>query len=86
MTLRKSGHLSTSLQVSIGLRVVCATPSSRDLCRRPRKLTAEQLANNRALVQQLKARTDNVKGQAVHVGAGFPLRRFNLDIGDGEFR
>lgn len=44
----------------------------------------EQLANNRALVQQLKARTENVKGQAVHVGAGFPLRRFNLDISDGE--
>lgn len=27
----------------------------------------------------------NVKGQAVHAGAGFPLRRFNLDISDGEY-
>lgn len=48
------------------------------------KLTAEQLANNRALVTQLQSRADNVKGQAVHVGSGFPLRRFNLDISDGE--
>ncbi|CAK9779930.1 hypothetical protein CC85DRAFT_287600 [Cutaneotrichosporon oleaginosum] len=47
---------------------------------------SEQLANNRALVEQLKSRADNVKGQAVHVGAGFPLRRFNLDISDEEFQ
>ncbi|TXT13712.1 hypothetical protein VHUM_01079 [Vanrija humicola] len=47
---------------------------------------SEQLANNRALVQQLKSRTENVKGQAVHAGAGFPLRRFNLDISDEEFQ
>lgn len=45
---------------------------------------AEQLAANRALVTQLKSRSDNVKGQATHVGAGFPLRRFNVDISDGE--
>ena len=25
-----------------------------------------------------------VKGQAVHTGVGFPLRRFNVDISDGE--
>lgn len=30
------------------------------------------------------SRSDNVKGQAAHVGTGFPLRRFNLDIADGE--
>ncbi|GMK57116.1 hypothetical protein CspeluHIS016_0309560 [Cutaneotrichosporon spelunceum] len=47
---------------------------------------SEQLANNRALVEQLKSRADNVKGQAAHVGAGFPLRRFNLDIADEEFQ
>ncbi|BEI84307.1 hypothetical protein CcaverHIS002_0409110 [Cutaneotrichosporon cavernicola] len=47
---------------------------------------SEQLANNRALVEQLKSRADNVKGQATHVGAGFPLRRFNLDIADEEFQ
>ncbi|KAL1411154.1 hypothetical protein Q8F55_002104 [Vanrija albida] len=47
---------------------------------------SEQLANNRALVQQLKSRTENVKGQSVHAGAGFPLRRFNLDISDEEFQ
>ena len=43
----------------------------------------DQLHSNRALVSQLMSRSDNVKGQAVHVGTGFPLRRFNLDIGDG---
>ncbi|WWC63985.1 uncharacterized protein I303_106591 [Kwoniella dejecticola CBS 10117] len=47
---------------------------------------SEQLANNRALVTQLKSRSDNVKGQAVHAGAGFPLRRFNLDITNEEFQ
>lgn len=46
---------------------------------------SEQLSNNRALVAQLKARAENVKGQAVHVGTGFPLRRFNLDISNEEF-
>ncbi|OWT38688.1 hypothetical protein J008_04008 [Cryptococcus neoformans] len=46
---------------------------------------SEQLSNNRALVTQLKARAENVKGQAVHVGTGFPLRRFNLDISNEEF-
>jgi hypothetical protein len=35
-------------------------------------------------VKQLKERAENVKGQAAHAGAGFPLRRFNLDISDGE--
>ncbi|WWC73054.1 uncharacterized protein I206_107019 [Kwoniella pini CBS 10737] len=47
---------------------------------------SEQLANNRALVTQLKSRSDNVKGQAAHVGTGFPLRRFNLDISNEEFQ
>ncbi|WVQ81282.1 hypothetical protein IAT38_003405 [Cryptococcus sp. DSM 104549] len=47
---------------------------------------SEQLSNNRALVTQLKARSENVKGQAVHVGTGFPLRRFNLDITNEEFQ
>ncbi|WVR09036.1 hypothetical protein IAU60_006096 [Kwoniella sp. DSM 27419] len=46
---------------------------------------SDQLSNNRALVTQLKARSENVKGQAAHVGAGFPLRRFNLDISNEEF-
>ena len=45
---------------------------------------SDQLAANRALVTQLKGRGDNVKGQAAHVGTGFPLRRFNLDISDGK--
>ncbi|KAL7420990.1 hypothetical protein Q5752_003874 [Cryptotrichosporon argae] len=45
----------------------------------------EQNNNNRALIEQLKARADNAKGQAAHVGTGFPLRRFNLDISDEEF-
>ena len=45
---------------------------------------SEQLASNRALVTQLKGRGENVKGQAAHVGTGFPLRRFNLDISDGK--
>lgn len=43
----------------------------------------EQLAANQAMVKQLKERSENVKGQAAHAGAGFPLRRFNLDISDG---
>ncbi|TYJ57351.1 hypothetical protein B9479_001890 [Cryptococcus floricola] len=47
---------------------------------------SEQLSNNRALVTQLKARADNVQGQAVHVGTGFPLRRFNVDISAEEFQ
>ncbi|WWD21235.1 hypothetical protein CI109_105719 [Kwoniella shandongensis] len=47
---------------------------------------SEQLSNNRALVTQLKSRSDNVKGQAAHVGTGFPLRRFNLDITNEEFQ
>ncbi|WVF65516.1 hypothetical protein IAT40_000244 [Kwoniella sp. CBS 6097] len=47
---------------------------------------SEQLANNRALVIQLKSRSDNVKGQAAHVGTGFPLRRFNLDISNEQFQ
>ncbi|WWC91165.1 uncharacterized protein L201_006106 [Kwoniella dendrophila CBS 6074] len=47
---------------------------------------SEQLASNRALVTQLKSRSDNVKGQAAHVGTGFPLRRFNLDISNEEFQ
>lgn len=28
--------------------------------------------------------TDLEQGQAVHTGTGFPLRRFNIDISDGE--
>ncbi|WVN87918.1 uncharacterized protein L203_103115 [Cryptococcus depauperatus CBS 7841] len=47
---------------------------------------SEQLSNNRALVTQLQARAENVKGQAVHAGTGFPLRRFNLDISNEEFQ
>ncbi|RXK38991.1 hypothetical protein M231_03721 [Tremella mesenterica] len=46
---------------------------------------SEQLQTNRALVLQLKAKSENVKGQATHVGTGFPLRRFNLDISNEEF-
>lgn len=42
-----------------------------------------QLTANRAVINDLKSRSDNVKGQATHVGTGFPLRRFNLDIADG---
>jgi hypothetical protein len=44
---------------------------------------AAQLTANRTVISELKARSDNVKGQATHVGTGFPLRRFNLDIADG---
>ncbi|WRT69111.1 uncharacterized protein IL334_006095 [Kwoniella shivajii] len=47
---------------------------------------SDQLSNNRALVTQLKSRSENVKGQAAHVGTGFPLRRFNLDISNEEFQ
>ncbi|WWC98023.1 hypothetical protein V866_004912 [Kwoniella sp. B9012] len=47
---------------------------------------SDQLAQNRALVTQLKSRSENVKGQAAHVGTGFPLRRFNLDISNEEFQ
>lgn len=49
----------------------------------PADRASEQLSHNRMVVAQLRARSDNVKGQAAHVGAGFPLRRFNLDISDG---
>ncbi|KAK4687245.1 hypothetical protein P7C73_g2879, partial [Tremellales sp. Uapishka_1] len=47
---------------------------------------SEQLSSNRAIVAQLRGRGENVKGQAAHVGTGFPLRRFNLDISDEEFQ
>ncbi|ODN74481.1 hypothetical protein L202_06865 [Cryptococcus amylolentus CBS 6039] len=47
---------------------------------------SEQLSNNRALVTQLKARADNIQGQAVHAGTGFPLRRFNVDISAEKFQ
>ena len=50
-----------------------------------RKLTkTAQLTANRAIIKDLKTRSDNVRGQAMHVGTGFPLRRFNLDIADGK--
>ncbi|KAJ9099927.1 hypothetical protein QFC21_003932 [Naganishia friedmannii] len=46
---------------------------------------SEQLTANRALTEALKAQATDVKGQAVHSGVGFPLRRFNIDITDEQF-
>lgn len=45
---------------------------------------ADQLSNNNQLLEQLRTQSTVVKGQAVHTGVGFPLRRFNVDISDGE--
>ncbi|KAJ9118312.1 hypothetical protein QFC22_004223 [Naganishia vaughanmartiniae] len=45
----------------------------------------EQLTANRALTEALKAQAIDVKGQSVHSGVGFPLRRFNIDITDEQF-
>ncbi|ORY28801.1 hypothetical protein BCR39DRAFT_559365 [Naematelia encephala] len=47
---------------------------------------SEQNEKNQAMIAELKARNDNIKGQAAHIGNGFPLRRFNLDISDEEFQ
>jgi hypothetical protein len=46
---------------------------------------SDQLNNNNQLLEQLRTQSTVVKGQAVHTGVGFPLRRFNVDISDGEF-
>lgn len=44
----------------------------------------EHLASNNKLLSQLKSQSEIVKGQATHTGVGFPLRRFNIDIDDGQ--
>lgn len=41
---------------------------------------SEQLNNNRAVTAALQAQAGQVKGQAVHSGNGFVLRRFNTDL------
>jgi len=41
---------------------------------------SDQLNNNRAMTAALQAQANQVKGQAIHSGTGFVLRRFNTDL------
>lgn len=44
-----------------------------------------QLSANRQLCESLQAQADQLKGQAIHSGTGFALRRFNTDISKEKF-
>lgn len=46
---------------------------------------SSQLSSNRELCQSLQAQADELKGQALHTGTGYTLRRFNLDISKEKF-
>lgn len=46
---------------------------------------SSQLTANQALSQSLQAQADELKGQALHTGTGYTLRRFNLDISKEKF-
>ncbi|CAE6488925.1 unnamed protein product [Rhizoctonia solani] len=41
---------------------------------------SEQLNNNKAVTASLQAQANALKGQAIHNGTGFALRRFNTDL------
>ncbi|KAF8610749.1 hypothetical protein BDV93DRAFT_431446 [Ceratobasidium sp. AG-I] len=41
---------------------------------------SEQLNNNKAVAASLQAQANALKGQAIHNGTGFALRRFNTDL------
>ncbi|KAN0062802.1 hypothetical protein ACQY0O_004622 [Thecaphora frezii] len=45
----------------------------------------QQLQANRQLCESLQAQADQLKGQALHSGTGYALRRFNLDISKEKF-
>lgn len=46
---------------------------------------SSQLSSNRELCHSLQAQADELKGQALHTGTGYTLRRFNLDISKEKF-
>lgn len=46
---------------------------------------SSQLSSNQTLCQSLQAQADELKGQALHSGTGYTLRRFNLDISKEKF-
>ncbi|PWN35816.1 uncharacterized protein FA14DRAFT_160812 [Meira miltonrushii] len=46
---------------------------------------SSQLSANQQLCQSLQAQADELKGQALHSGTGYTLRRFNLDISKEKF-
>ncbi|UZJ57424.1 hypothetical protein CBS101457_006744 [Exobasidium rhododendri] len=46
---------------------------------------SNQLSANRQVCQSLQAQADELKGQALHTGTGYTLRRFNLDISKEKF-
>jgi uncharacterized coiled-coil protein SlyX len=46
---------------------------------------SNQLSANRQLCLSLQAQADELKGQALHTGTGYTLRRFNLDISREKF-
>lgn len=46
---------------------------------------SSQLSSNRELCHSLQAQANELKGQALHTGTGYTLRRFNLDISKEKF-
>ncbi|KDQ16348.1 hypothetical protein BOTBODRAFT_260852 [Botryobasidium botryosum FD-172 SS1] len=46
---------------------------------------SDQLNSNRSIAASLQQQADALKGQAIHAGTGFALRRFNTDISKEQF-
>ncbi|KAH8119800.1 hypothetical protein DFH11DRAFT_1685296 [Phellopilus nigrolimitatus] len=46
---------------------------------------SEQLAHNQKLVVSLQSQAGTLKGQVLHNGTGYTLRRFNVDLSQEEF-
>jgi len=46
---------------------------------------SDQLNSNRSIAANLQQQADALKGQAIHAGTGFALRRFNTDISKEQF-
>jgi hypothetical protein len=44
---------------------------------------SKQLSSNRVQTEALQRQAEDLKVQAVHNGTGFILRRFNVDISQG---
>lgn len=45
-----------------------------------------QLTANREQCEALKRQAEELKKQAIHTGTGYALRRFNVDLSQGECR
>lgn len=73
--LRQFGHTTMTLVEGEELQRLWALVSE----------LSSQLSSNRELCQSLQAQADDLKGQALHTGTGYTLRRFNLDISKEKF-